>query len=68
MSQSRTMSGLESVANVAIGYGIALATQVIVFGALEIPVSLDQNLWIGAVFTAVSLARSYVMRRIFNRL
>jgi len=66
--QSRTMSGLESVANVAVGYGIALLTQVVVFGALEIPVSLDQNLWIGAVFTVVSLVRSYVMRRIFNRL
>ena len=68
MSQSRTMSAAESVANVAIGYGIALLTQVVVFGALEIPVSLDQNLWIGAVFTVVSLVRSYVMRRIFNRL
>ncbi len=62
------MSGLESVANVVIGYGIALATQVVVFGALEIPVSLGQNLWIGAVFTVVSLARSYLLRRVFNRL
>ncbi len=68
MRQSRTMSGLESVANVVIGYGIALATQVVVFGALEIPVSLGQNLWIGAVFTVVSLARSYLLRRVFNRL
>jgi len=68
MSQSRTMSAAESVANVAIGYGIALITQVIVFGALAIPVSLDQNLWIGAVFTVVSLARSYLLRRLFDRL
>jgi len=68
MSHSRPMSAAESVAIVAIGYGIALLTQVVVFGALEIPVSLDQNLWIGAVFTAVSLVRSYVMRRVFNRL
>jgi hypothetical protein len=66
--QSRRMSAAESVANVAIGYGIALLTQFVVFGALQIPVSLGQNLWIGAVFTAVSLVRSYAMRRIFNRL
>ena len=66
--QSRTMSAAESFANVAIGYGIALVTQVVVFGALEIPVSLDQNLWIGGIFTAVSLVRSYVVRRLFNRL
>ena len=68
MTQSRTMSAAESVANVAIGYGIALITQVVVFGALEIPVSLGQNLWIGVVFTVVSLIRSYLLRRVFNQL
>ena len=62
------MSAAESVANVVIGYGIALATQVVVFGALEIPVSLEQNLCIGVVFTVVSLIRSYLLRRVFNRL
>ena len=68
MTQSRTMSAAESVANVAIGFGIALATQVVVFDALKIPVSLEQNLWIGVVFTVVSLIRSYLLRRVFNRL
>ena len=68
MTQSRTMSAAESVANVAIGYGIALITQVVVFGALQIPVSLEQNLCIGVVFTVVSLVRSYLLRRFFNRL
>ena len=68
MTQSRTMSAVESVANVVIGYGVALATQVVVFGSLGLSVSLAQNLWIGAVFTVVSLARSYLLRRVFNRL
>ena len=68
MTQSRTMSAAESVANVVIGYGIALATQVVVFDALKIPVSLGQNLWIGVVFTVVSLIRSYLLRRVFNQL
>lgn len=68
MIQSRTMSAIESFANVLIGYGIALATQVIVFGSLGLSVSLEQNLWIGGIFTAVSLVRSYVVRRLFNRL
>lgn len=68
MTQSRIMSAAESVANVVIGYGIALATQIGVFQALDIPVSLMQNLSIGAVFTIVSLVRSYLLRRIFNRL
>ena len=68
MTQSRTMSAAESVANVAIGYGIALITQVVVFDALAIPVSFGQNLCIGVVFTVVSLVRSYLLRRFFNRL
>lgn len=68
MTQTRTMSAVESVANVLVGYGIALATQVVVFDALQIPVSFGQNLWIGMVFTAVSLIRSYLLRRFFNRL
>ena len=68
MNQSRTMSAAESFANVLIGYGIALITQVVVFDALEIPVSLGQNLCIGVVFTVVSLIRSYLLRRFFNRL
>ena len=68
MNQSRTMSAAESVANVLIGYGIALATQVVVFDALQISVSLEQNLCIGAVFTVVSLIRSYLLRRMFNQL
>ena len=68
MIQSRTMSAAESVANVLIGYGIALITQVVVFDALAIPVSLQQNLCIGVVFTVVSLVRSYILRRFFNRL
>ena len=68
MIQSRRMSAIESVANVVIGYGVALATQVIVFGSLGLSVSLEQNLWIGGIFTAVSLVRSYVVRRLFSRL
>ena len=62
------MSAIESVANVVVGYGVALTTQVIVFGSLGLSVSLEQNLWIGGIFTVVSLVRSYVVRRIFNRL
>jgi hypothetical protein len=66
--QSRAQSAIESVANVAIGYLVALAAQLVIFPLLGIPVSLEQNLMIGAFFTAVSLARSYCVRRLFNRL
>lgn len=68
MSQSRTMSAVESVANVVIGYGVAVATQAAVFPLFGIHVGVSDHLLIGLLFTAVSLARSYLLRRLFNRL
>ena len=64
--QTRTQSLVESCANVAIGYVVALLAQFAVFPLLGISVSLVQNLLLGAIFTAVSLARSYCVRRLFN--
>ena len=66
MSQPRILSAIESVANVAVGLGVAFAAQLIVFPALHIAVSLEQNVLIAAIFTVVSLARSYALRRLFN--
>jgi len=66
MSQSRRMSMIEAVANVAIGYGVAVLAQLAVFPLFGIAVSLGDNLAIGAAFTVISLARSYAVRRLFN--
>lgn len=67
MSQSRLHSAIESVANVAVGYGVAVATQIAVFPLFGLHASMSDNLLIGAIFTVVSLARSYTLRRVFNR-
>ncbi len=64
--QSRLSSFLESVVNIAIGYFVALASQIILFPLFDIHISIQTNLWIGAWFTLISLARSYVIRRWFN--
>ena len=66
--QSRLMSLIESLANVAIGYSVALATQILVFPLFGLEVPLSSNLAIGAIFTVVSIARSYLVRRLFNRI
>ena len=68
MSQSRIASLLEAITNVGLGWLVALATQLLAFPLVGIEASLQQNLLIGAIFTAVSLARSYLLRRLFNRL
>lgn len=66
MSQSRKHSAVETVANVAIGYVIAIAAQVAIFPAFGVHIAFAQDLAIGAAFTVVSLVRSYVLRRVFN--
>jgi len=58
----------ESFANVAIGYGIAVAAQVAVFPLFGIHIGLGDDLALGAVFTVISLVRSYVLRRVFEHL
>jgi len=66
VSQTRAMSAVESVANVAIGYGVAVASQIVIFPLFGVHLPLSDNLLIGAWFTVISLARSYVVRRVFN--
>jgi len=51
---------------VLVGFVVALAVQFALFPALGLPVTLLQNLGIAFVFTFISLARSYVLRRGFN--
>ena len=68
MKQSRWMSLVEAVTNVLVGYGVAVATQWAVFPLFGLHATLQENLVIGLVFTAVSLVRSYVLRRAFEAL
>jgi hypothetical protein len=65
--QTRAESLIEAAVNIAIGYVIAIASQIVIFPACGVEASLRQNLAIGAGFTAVSLVRQYVIRRWFNR-
>jgi hypothetical protein len=66
MGQSRRMSLVEAVANVVVGYAVAVLTQIIVFPLFGLQVSLVDNLAIGIAFTGISLARSYLLRRVFE--
>jgi hypothetical protein len=60
------MSVVESITNVVVGYGVAVSAQVAVFPLFGVEIALESNLLIGAIFTVVSLCRSYVLRRAFN--
>ena len=60
------MSMVEAVANVAIGFGVAIGTQVLVFPLFGIEIGPGPHLAMGGIFTAVSLVRSYALRRLFE--
>ena len=66
--QSRWMSLMEASTNIVVGYGLAVLTQMLVFPLFGLRASLGENLAIGAVFTVISLVRSFVLRRAFNAL
>ena len=68
MKQSRVMSLVESVANVIVGYGVAVATQIVVFPIFGLHTTLAQNLMMGGIFTVVSIGRSYALRRLFEEI
>lgn len=68
MSQSKHQSLIESITNVAIGYVVALVSQLIIFPCFGIHIPFKDNVLIGAWFTVISIIRSYLIRRFFNRL
>ena len=68
MNQSRAMSLVEAVTSALVGYFVAVMTQFAVFPLFGLAVGVIQNLGIGVIFTAVSVLRSYAVRRVFERL
>ena len=66
MRQSRLMSLVEAGTNVAVGLLVAVTTHIVVFPMLGLQASIGQNRRIALVFTAVSIVRSYALRRLFD--
>lgn len=64
--QSRLQSLVESAVGTAIGFIIAVLTQIVVFHLWNLKVTIWDNLAITAIFTVVSAIRSYWVRRFFN--
>ena len=65
--QTKYQSLIESLTNILIGYLTALLSQVLIFPLFDIYVTFQDNLLIGLYFTIISLLRSYLVRRYFNK-
>lgn len=69
MSQSKVGSFAEAWANILVGFGVNFAANLVLlpmfgFSTLTARIAFE----IGLVFTIISLVRSYVLRRVFNRI
>ena len=62
------MSLVESVANVSVGYCVAVVSHILIFPVFGLHTTLAQNLILGLAFTVISVARSFALRRVFERL
>lgn len=67
MEQTKLGSLIEACINTAIGFLITLGLAPIVYPLFGHSFTLAQNLGITAVFTIVSIARGYVIRRWANK-
>lgn len=64
--QSMRESMLETWTNIAIGFGINYAANMVVLPLAGLPVSMGGAFQIGVIFTAISVVRSFFIRRWYN--
>jgi hypothetical protein len=66
MSQSKKGSFIEACINVFIGFWINYIANLLIFPLFGMSISLSDNLLLGAIYTFISVARTYAIRRWFN--
>ena len=64
--QSKRQSLIETLTSVFVGWLIGVILNMLVLPLFDYDVSLTDGVLISIIFTAVSVVRSYVVRRIFN--
>lgn len=67
MGQSKRGSALEAGANIVVGMAIGFYANLYLLPLFGVPISTRAAFDLNLVFTAISLVRSYVIRRIYNR-
>lgn len=66
MAQSKKGSFVEALTNTAIGWSINLVANLVVLPWFGFDVTVTQAIGIGVIFTGISIARGYFVRRAFN--
>jgi len=66
MAQSKSHSFIEASAQTLVGFVQGVLTQMVLFPLYGWTPTFSENIQLVLVFTVVSLARSYLVRRVFN--
>ena len=64
--QTKRQSLIETLTSVFVGWLIGVILNMLVLPLFDYDVSLTDGILISIIFTAVSVIRSYVIRRFFN--
>jgi hypothetical protein len=67
MRQTRLGSLIEVSINIFIGYWINFVANLVILPMFGLNVSITDNFLIGFIYTFISVARSYVVRRWFEK-
>tara|TARA_R110002012_G_scaffold220577_4_gene392211 strand:+ start:104 stop:316 length:213 start_codon:yes stop_codon:yes gene_type:complete len=67
MAQTIRQSWMEIGANTIVGFSLSVGIQMIIYPLMDIPVTIGENISITLIFMAVGIARSFLIRRVFNR-
>jgi hypothetical protein len=65
--QSKNKSLIETITQTVSGLIVSFLIQIVIYPALNIPVTIDQNIIITFVFVIASIIRGYLIRRLFNK-
>ncbi|WP_438710840.1 DUF7220 family protein [Aquimarina muelleri] len=65
--QTKKQSLIEACSNTVIGFLISFASTFLIFPLVGIASSAGKNIIITLFFTAISILRGYLIRRVFNK-
>lgn len=66
MKQSRGTSLLKSLVSTAVGFGVAFVANMLILPFFGLPISHSANLLLTTIYTVISIARGYVLERVFE--
>ena len=66
--QTKRGSLIETISNIVVGLMVSLVVNATVFPWLGFHISSSQNITLTLIYTVISIVRSYILRRTFNRI